>query len=234
MNLLDFIKSKTIKNFLRNCEWKFDSADAAYVINQSMQHTRIDKLAAWQEVLCNMEDCEYENSVNLHKFSIHQSLPVFINLQEKLLDMFFSKDDNAVYTCNAGVIVSDNDILSDDPFYMCNVYRDFELCFKENANKKAYPLCIRKHYLKTDESGKDSQSIWVDFSKNKEVIDVGSVNVLSYVEEVIVDSIIFMKTNIPLPFQHGDWLYIEDKNKKLISVVYNRACRPRNFLELEE
>lgn len=76
-------------------------ADAVWQIKQDKSLTLEEKHLAWQEILIAMSDSSF-NSYGLYDEaninSIHAFLSKYIDLEKRLLERFYKKEANAVYT----------------------------------------------------------------------------------------------------------------------------------------
>ena len=98
MNLYRFINSKDVQAHLQSMQYKFDSLEAAWLIDQCRDASIQEKHNAWSELIKTMPDCRIEERYNtVAHDSLHEFLKDYMFLQKKLLKAFYQSDDQFVY-----------------------------------------------------------------------------------------------------------------------------------------
>ena len=110
------------------------AAKAAWLIKQDNILTLEEKHKAWMEIIATMPDCAFisEDYPNANIDSIHCFLSAYRDLEKRLLEQFYKKEPNAVYTYKVWCDEDQGWIGSDGPLYV-----DFEDAlaeFKDDAD----------------------------------------------------------------------------------------------------
>lgn len=76
------------------------SAEVAWRIKQDKSLTFAEKHKAWTEIMANLPDCEFisEDYSEANIDSVHNFLSEYMALENRLLERFYKKESNAVYT----------------------------------------------------------------------------------------------------------------------------------------
>ena len=84
MDILEFINSKTIRDYLYEIDYQCDSMQAAWLVYQSRYKTFEDKHEAWQWIIDNMPDCEMpERRYSVSRPSLHEYLTELMDYRDK-------------------------------------------------------------------------------------------------------------------------------------------------------
>ena len=78
MEILTFINSKDVREYLCNVDYKFNAVEAAWIVNQCAFKSLKEKLDAWRWITNHMEDCEVEVSPHRKINSLHEKLETTI------------------------------------------------------------------------------------------------------------------------------------------------------------
>ena len=82
MNLYRFINSKDVQAHLQSMQYKFDSLEAAWLINQCLDASIQEKHDAWSELIKTMPDCRIKERYNTADHdSLHRSPSLSGNTQ---------------------------------------------------------------------------------------------------------------------------------------------------------
>ena len=93
MDILRFIKSADIRNYLKEINYQFSSLEAAWLIYQSDASIK-EKHAAWNELIATMPDCEIEKrGANVPQSSLHSFLKSYMEIEDKCVREFCSDCD---------------------------------------------------------------------------------------------------------------------------------------------
>lgn len=99
MDILRFINSKDIREHLKSINYEFNSLEAAWLIYQCKTATIEEKHTAWQELIDTMPDCVIlERSNTKQQKSLHDYLRRYMDLQQNLIQEFYTPANNCVYT----------------------------------------------------------------------------------------------------------------------------------------
>ncbi len=84
MDILDYVNSSDIKQYLHDIDYKCSSIQAAWLVNQSKYKSFDDKQRAWQWIIDNMPDCVIpDNGKHREVQSLHAFLAELIAFREK-------------------------------------------------------------------------------------------------------------------------------------------------------
>lgn len=84
MDILDFINSKTIRDYLHEIEYQCDSMQSAWLVYQSRYKSFEEKHEAWQWIIDNMPDCEMpERRYSVSRPSLHGYLAELMNYRNE-------------------------------------------------------------------------------------------------------------------------------------------------------
>lgn len=94
MDILRFIKSADIRNYLAEINYKFSSLEAAWLIYQSDACIR-EKHEAWNELIAAMPDCEIEaRGLGAPQESLHSFLKTYMEIEDRYVREFDSDSDD--------------------------------------------------------------------------------------------------------------------------------------------
>ncbi|MCR5108796.1 MAG: hypothetical protein K6B28_11620 [Lachnospiraceae bacterium] len=83
MDILSFVNSKDIRNYLHEIDYKCDSMQAAWLVYQSYDKTYEEKHKAWQWIIDNMPDCEMpERRRCIARSSVHAYLKELMEFRD--------------------------------------------------------------------------------------------------------------------------------------------------------
>ncbi len=206
MDILRFINSKDIREYLKLINYEFNSLETAWLIYQCKNATILEKHSAWRELIKTMPDCEIPKRLNaVPQKSLHNFLNKYIEIENKILNEFFSDTKNGIYTLEC----FDNDNLrwiSHDIYYKTfDEIFDYYLYWSKEHDR-SYVYNITKTQIGNYEN------IIVKFSQNNEPILC--VDNLYFIdneeffkdEEVLKDVFSGLWFDFPTPFKKGDIL----------------------------
>ena len=213
MDILRFINSKDIREYLKTINYEFNSLEAAWLIYQCRNATIEEKHAAWRELINTMPDCEIKQAA-ICRHSLHSFLNEFLKTENKILNEFFNNTENSIYSYEWW---EDNMWHPRNPY--CSNYEDIlasydslEKCFSKNGVYSTEYERPEKYRIIKQELN-NGTIITVIFSKDNKVINYSfgfspSNNEYLYDESVLFtfDNLYF---NFPTPFKKGDILCIQ-------------------------
>lgn len=209
MNIIEFINSKAIRKHLAKFGDIFSPLDKAYLIYQARQKSVTERISAMNELLESTEDFELKNARERFyhtNMTFHELLKGYIEIEQYLLDKFFEKEENAVYTYTISW-KGHSLVPYNEPF------SDYQSCFdalseeltddKENAER----VEIIKRCIKNSHS-EPKKTISAEFSSDLSFIhSVSAEGILDSKQEEICDIFDEMWVDVPTPFKKGDILY---------------------------
>ena len=112
MDITRFINSRDIREHLKNIGYEFTSLEAAWLIWQCKNITLAEKHDAWRELIRTMPDMKIEKRRLTREWaSLHDFLEKTIAFENRLIEVFHTKEDKAIYTC---VVMQESDSESDN------------------------------------------------------------------------------------------------------------------------
>ena len=194
MDIYSFINSKSIREYLQKENYKFSSIEAAWLIYQCKLITIKEKHEAWKWLIENMPDCEI-NRRNCNFNSLHKLIKDYIEIEEKYLNIFDKKEDNAYYQYK---LYCKND--PDWCYGNCTIYsskNNFLNEIEELRDCNIEVIEIRKVYV-------DSiHSISIRYNQDDEPVEI-DIRIREEDEDYILNSFEFLWFNFPTPFKHSD------------------------------
>ena len=103
MDIFKFIKSKAVKQYLKELKYSFSSLDYAYLVWRSDAPLKV-KHKAWKEIIDTMPDFQISFSEYAQEISLHKHLSELIDCQNRLLMQFYHQDGGvfsySYFDCN--------------------------------------------------------------------------------------------------------------------------------------
>lgn len=118
MNILDFINSNTVREYLKSINYKPDSLTAAFIVWQSKSHTLAEKDKAFKWIIENMPDMPIPAHENhAERASLHEFLEEYMWTLSMYIQSFEVSEPNEVYDCSAYYGAPDNEWCYDENLY---------------------------------------------------------------------------------------------------------------------
>lgn len=195
MDVLKFVNSKDIKNYLLDIDYKFSTVECAWLVYQSAYTTLNEKHSAFNEILETMPDepiIVKNNTFN----SIKSYIRHFVNNERSLLKEFFKNDKNCVYSYCVFF-----DYYGFSKLESGRLFSNYENCI-EHINERVNTL---------DFNNIEVIKFYLDNSKKIRLYLNSNMKISSVVSSAIDDAkeILFneFQIHIPIPFKKGDILY---------------------------
>ena len=199
MNICQYIRSKDVKEYNEKIGHKFTATESAFLVWLNHDITLKEKHDAWYEIMKDFSDEEVPKRANIeHVPSLFSLLHRFIETDNALIEEFFKKDEQSVYSfryyckCDSSWCENYGRIYTDLGYVKGIIEKDFDLdivCIEYTKRYLSSPY--RKITLVTDKSG-NTMSVDSDFVlRNNE-----SVGKDEFFEGLWID--------VPTPFKCGD------------------------------
>ena len=199
MNIYKYIRSKDVREYNEKIGHKFTATESAFLVWLNYEITLKEKHDAWREIMREMPDEEVPKRVNAdYAPSLFALLNKFIEADNRLIDEFYKKDEQTVYSyryiCKGDSSFGEDfgRIYSDLGCIHGELRKDSDLgiiCVE--YTKKYISSHYRKIMLKTNGSG-NVTSVDGDFIQG---IDL-SLKKDEFFEGLWID--------VPTPFRKGD------------------------------
>ena len=205
MNILEFINSKDVKEYLVNINYNFSLIDKVFIINNSKKSIK-DKIEAYNEIINGNEDIEVKERINIrHYKSLREFLRLYIDkYNETINDFYINKNNDYIY-----LLYYDNHSYLEHTF---KNYEDVIKYIKDNKEKNKYR--IEKNLIG------DDKTITMRLNNNLDIIEVSG-----NIDEILFE-IDGLWVDIPTPFKKGnivtcynnepfvlDWIINQKKDK---------------------
>ncbi len=195
MDVLNFVNSKDIKNYLLDIDYKFSTIECAFLVYQSAYTTLNEKHIAFNEILETMPDESLILKNNTFN-SIKSYIRHFVSNERILLKEFFKNNKNCVYSYNVFF-----DYYGSSKLEPGRVFLDYENCIEDISEKvKTFEfnnIEVIKFYLD------NSKKIKLYLNSNMKISAVIS-SAFDDAKEILFNE---FQIHIPIPFKKGDILY---------------------------
>lgn len=199
MDILKFINSKDIAEYLRKINYQFSPEEAMFLIHEGRNIPITEKHTAYEELIKlypNYQLKERREGVFKNQ-TLASYLSAYIKAENELIENCKKEGDDAIYYSSyyskderEGWIISDiND----------SVYHTFDECFNatiKDSGEFLSKLSITKKYIKTN------KTIELDLLPDGAVLKAEN---FAYNDEIL-SAFEWMWINIPTPFKKGDIL----------------------------
>ncbi len=199
MNIYKYIRSKDVRDYNEKIGHKFTATESAFLVWLNYEITLKEKHDAWREIMREMPDEEVPKRSTDYETSLFTLLKKFIETDNTLIDEFYKKDNQSVYSysyiCKGDSSFDRgdfNDIYSDLGYIQGELrkYDDLDIV-RVKYIKKYLSSHSRSITLETDGSG-NVMSVDGDFIQG---IDL-SLKKDEFFEGLWID--------VPTPFRKGD------------------------------
>ena len=206
MNVLRFINSKDIREYLKTINYEFNSLEAAWLIYQCKNITIKEKHTAWRELIKIMPDCEIHERMNTEpQKSLHMYLRKYIHYEENILEEFFTSTENWIYTVEW---LEQDTWFTSDKFYKTFEKAQYEFFEEFKDWEEKYVYKITKHKIES------KQYITVHFDKNNVPYDYAIREYPKELTEALYGVFDGLWFDFPTPFKKGDILCQYDLDGK--------------------
>lgn len=203
MDIFKFIKSKAVKQYIKDIKYEFSSLECAYIVYVSEVPLKT-KLKAWREIVDTLPDCQIPASKCYEEISVHKHLSELIDCYTFLLKQFNRKSVGA-FSYSFYDNLNNIGIESDEPLDSYRSALDMAKSDIEHSNAKVYnELYIEKNCfdlacilsLRTDIKG--------------QIFDISLPGELEGQLKEYADILMLLEcvqVKIPTPFKKGDILH---------------------------
>ena len=206
MDILKYVNSKDVREYLRSIDYKFSTSEAAWIVNRCIDLPLDDKISAWNEIMNSMPDCNlvswspYDGDVVKSFYSL---LKAYIDLEKAYLEDFRKCSDDEYYEyCH----VYKERYHSLFHHYFGH-YRSYDECFSQ-ISKLNNGDSVVGYYMR--KNGFDPhEAMFCHYSKDGKLLDVEGRDLKGYDnDEYYRITFLFMNMwpDIPVPFKKGDLL----------------------------
>lgn len=230
IDILSYVTSDAIRNYLKEIDYKFSTPEAAFLVHRNPTVTVEEKNKALQKIIDTMPDGFMRvPGISKDPVSIHELLKKYIDIRKRALEVFYD-EEQAVYSyvcaCREGtnemgqynLYYRDPDNRKDKIFpnfaacrkNLSDTIREFDILFsKEREDDDAgssdggiYCITVNRYDL----SNPDNQIV-VMMNRDTEILDIEEYGeLLSDEDWDIIIAFDDMWFNLPVPFKKGDIL----------------------------
>lgn len=197
MDIYKYIVSKDVREYNERIGHKFTAIESAFLVWKNYDLTLQEKHEAWREIMREMSDEEVKHGCDVRVQSLFALLEEFIKVDNALIEEFYKKDEQTVYSygyCCKGSTSFHEDwgrIYSDFGYMQGTIKNDFDDILYVEYTKKYLSSPFRNIVLVTDKNG-NVMSVAGSF-----VLDIDSTfKKDDFFEELWID--------VPTPFRVGD------------------------------
>lgn len=214
MDIICFLNSKDVAEYLESIKYDFTPEQAAYVIHNSKKHNLAQKQAAWQELI--------EKYSDFHLSKRRSDLPDGITLGE-FLKKYIALQNKLIDECKTGSGIYTYTYLSKDDGYWVDgrgYYDSYDKCI--NAVKEEFDEyeLLKIRITKSHFNVKYDGGIQLDITPDGKALDV-CANCISDEEQEILNYFDWCWVDIPTPFKSGDVVM-------LLNEPYNEKSNERD------
>lgn len=199
MDILQFINSKDVRNYLKKINYNFTAPEAAWLIYRSKNHTVYEKLGAYEQFMKEYQDCKVEVANIPTLDSLFEYLKEYIENCKKAIDEF--SQPGGIYSIK--VCFRDRDTNYEVKYLFDNFTAVKEQCKSEmqwNYIEDAVSFVISKHFPKNKAVKNIKYPVQIVLRANDlEIIDIDILNMFDIFRELAFD--------FPVPFKAGDIVF---------------------------
>ena len=238
MDILKYVNSRDIREYLRSTNYEFSASEAAWIVNRCIDLPLDEKISAWNEIMNTMPDCNlvswspYDDKVVKSFYSL---LKAYIDLEKSYWEDFRKCGDGEFYEY---CIDYEDRYHTFFPYYF-GPYRSYEECFsaisKGNTRTDIAGYSMRKNMF--DSNSDSNKVMFCQYSKDGKLLNVDGHDLKGYDEEEyyrISYLFINMWPDIPVPFKKGDLLrYVshECQDDEKLTVMNELKTRSKDNID---
>ena len=226
MDIYNLLNSRDVAEHCRGINHQFNSMETAFIVHWSNKLTLREKHTAYREIIETMPDMEIKERLNLsHYPSLHQLLKDYMDIENRIIEVFQADGDNAIYNYQyyykeEGNKPTENDV----PF---SSFSSFMKVFE--IDEDIFKHLIYKRWLDTEEYRESY--IEVTMNSDKEPLECYSTFLEKH-ESKIHHAFKAMWFEIPTPFKKGDILI--DANVLLYKNSHENVFVLENLVHWDE
>ena len=201
MDILDYVNSRDIKGYLKKIGYECNPLEASWLVYQSRKHTLEEKMAAWNWIIENMDDCEVPERCNCsYRPSLHEALREYMDMENCRIARFSEGGTNVAYSYKY-LFGQDSDWTEGE-----HLYSSSDICWacieddlEDNEIDNLVEVRVTRDVI--DNAG---ASVTIHYNNRKKIMDVFA---LAYDDqEQDIENFFFngMWFDFPVPFEKGD------------------------------
>ncbi len=198
-----FINSKDIKEYLLNTNYNFTTVEASWLVYQCRDATLQEKIEAWKNIISTMPDMPVASPCfNKPYNSIHKVLSDYIEMKNKMVQMFTEESPKAFYQYMISCRFYDNkfdDFMAYSSLLECINQMKCEL--NEYNENEIISISIRR--IEID----GFYPIEARYSNNAEIMDIKISSDYGVFDWESMDFFNNLWFHFPVPFKKGDIIY---------------------------
>ncbi len=210
MDILRFVNSEDIREYLGNIGYEFNSLEAAWLIYQCRGATVDEKHKAWNELIEKMPDCRIAERLNtVPQDSLHAFLKQYMEIESKYIDKFRDEkpadtsDDDKPFVYKFKYIYKDGSEYEWDTVFSC-----FDALYESIMEPEDDVISIQCTKMQID--GLDSRQI-AYLTPSFDFLRIYPGPVDSNEEDLFFGVFDGLWFDFPTPFKKGDIVW--DPNK---------------------
>ena len=202
MEVIEFVNSKDIRDYWKEIGYEPSALESCWLIWQGKNQTLNKKHLAWKNLIDSSTDCSIPAGVfDMPQKSLHNFLRRYIEIDEELVEAFYTKEDKAVFSYRMYFDDDGDRDWYNEPALFCSFEEAYE--HAKDGGEPPHPNFIE--FVKTYIGGEGKQ-IFVRFNLEKEIVRVDESDYLTDSNDYEIFQEVFrnMSFAFPTPFQKGD------------------------------
>ncbi len=210
MNVLDFVNSKDIRDYLKKIDYRCNPLEASWLIYQSRNNTIEEKMEAWKWLIDNTDDCEVPDRINCtYRKSLHDTLREYMDMIEIRIARFYEEGKNVAYSYR--YIFPGCKIWTEGE----NLFSSPEICWDciEDELDEDEFSSLSKVIITKNVIDMGSASVSIHFNSRKKIMGVQDISIDDEESDLSCFFFAGMWFNFPVPFKKGDVVVKFDEQK---------------------
>lgn len=233
MNILDFINSNTVREYLKSINYKPDSLTTAFIVWQSKSHTLAEKEKAFEWIIENMPDMPIPAHENhAERESLHEFLEEYMWTLSEYIKRFQADVEDAIYDFWVYYKEPKNAWVYDETVY--SSYKDVfdAILHSFNENYDEYPDSPRPVRFNIRRISHDIGD-YLYLTPNLEAYKFSADPIMSDEDYETLNLFENLCLPIPHPFKKGDVIR-ECAGKYALPTYYNDTLVVTDYMSEEE
>ncbi len=219
IDIYSFLNSSDVEDYLRQKKYEFNALQAAAVIYRSWKKSFAEKNEAYKAIINNMADMPISGDFFLEQYpSIHDYLRRYIDIQNKLVDMFYRKSEGIVYrskTMAKAILPGDECEYRPDR----GIFYDPDECLKYLIKDKkrtgyyndgGYIVRYLIEQVRIGIPDDSTNNLSLTFDSLGTIMGIDRAPKLPEEDEISRFTLGYAKLDLPMPFKRGDILIKSD------------------------
>lgn len=217
MDINSYVNSPDIRNHWEKIKYNPTALEAAWLVWQDKNHTLAEKHSAWREIISSTQDVSIGGGIhNIPQPSLHGFLEKFMSLEDRLIEVFYDNDSDAIYSYRMYF----DDSWDRDWYHESAIFHSFDEAYEHAQGDGEPPHPNFVEFVKTY-IGKEEKQVFVRFNLEKEIVRVDESFIITDEKEYEIYREVFdgIWLSLPTPFTKGD----------IVQTVRGKYTRPASY-----